>query len=289
MSKAPRVPELPKGAEALRLSKQQGEICRMVLVEHLDAVEMARRLNIPPKRVRNQIGRIWLKAEDKTLKNVDTFPQRVNHNQIAFQELPNAGALRERFATQVQRIAYLKRLNLKNRHIAEILGIRESNVRKVVWRAKVQKTSHSFMEPVSVDPVCRRRNVADEAAILDGARMFYNKFITGSNKAPVREVHRGLALLNQGGAEARRIVFADRANIVKLLAELSRCDDDKSRIVHVDVDDKTTRRLCGKVLREHFSQTLPGHYKPKDGLGVFLLRSALQGGVLQTPGVQTLT
>jgi DNA-binding transcriptional regulator YdaS (Cro superfamily) len=262
----------------------------MALTEHLDAVEMARRLNVSPSCVRNQIGRIWLKAEDETnKKRVNTSPRRVNYNQIASQELPDAGALRERFATQVQRITYLKRLNLKNRHIAEILGIKESNVKQVVSRVRAQKMSRSFMEPVSVDPVCRRKNLADEAAILDGARMFYNKFVTGSNKALAREVYRGLALLNQGGAEARRIVFGDRAKIVRLLAELSRCDGDKSRIVHIDVDDKTARRLCGKVLREHFSQTLPGHYKPKDGLGIVLLRSALQGNALQVSDVQTFT
>jgi DNA-binding CsgD family transcriptional regulator/predicted XRE-type DNA-binding protein len=289
MSKAARVPELPKGAEALRLSKQQGEICRMALVEHLDAVEMARRLDVSPKCVRNQIGRIWLKAENKTNKNVNTFPPRAICNQIASQELPDSGALRERFATQVKRIIYLKQLNLKNRYIAEILGIRESNVRQVLSRARAQKTSLSFVEPVPVDPVCRRKNVADEAAVRDGARMFYNKFVTGRNKAPAREVYRGLALLNQGGAEARKTVFGDRARIVTLLAELSRCDGDKSRIVHVDVDDKTTRRLCGKVLREHFSQIMPGHYKPKDSLGISLLRSAPQGHALQTSGVQTST
>ncbi len=278
IAKTAKIPQLPEDFESLDLSKQQKQICAMVLQEHLSSVEVAKRLQTTPKAIRIQIGRIWQKAENKTNKMVNAQSSGVNHAQ----NTQDPEAIKARFSTQVQRISYLNQIGFKNRQIAEVLGIKDSNVKQVLSRSKRQTISRRFLEPVPINPSVRPRNPVEEAVLLDGARMFYNKFVSGTNKAPAREVLRGLHLTGQGGREGARIALGDRARIMRLLSALSHCKDVRSEIVRVDEDDREVRRVCGAVLSKHFKQILPGHYKPKDGVAIALLRSTLQSSVAET-------
>jgi DNA-binding CsgD family transcriptional regulator len=275
VARAAKAPRLPENLAALDLSKQQRQICSMILEQHLDSVEIARRLKITPKTVRNQVGRIWEKAKNSAHKSVNSPPVRVNHAQNA----PITETLAANFSTQVQKIAYLNHLGFRNRQIAEILGIKDSNVRQVLSRSKRQKVSRKFTEPVPIGAEARLRNPIEEAVLQDGARMFYNKFVSGTNKAPTREVLRGLHLTGQGGREGARIVLSDRARVMRLLAELSHCKDAKGQIVRVNEEDKIVRHVCGGILSAHFTQILPGHYKPKDGIAMALLQNTLQASI----------
>lgn len=280
IARKPTLPRLPKNCEALDLSKQQKLICRMVLHDHLTAAEIAKRLNTTPKAIRNQIGRIWSKAE-KTNKSVNNTGQGVNH--ACTTVAPEV--LQAVFPTQVQKIVYLRSIGFGNRQIAEILGISDANVRQVLSRAKRQKVSRSFGAPIPIGPQPRPRNPIEEAVLLDGARMFYNKFVAGTNNAPTLEVLRGLHLTGQGGKQGAKLVLSDRAKIMRLLAELSYCKDPTMRLVRID-DDPFVRRACGKVLNTHFTQVAPGHYKPKDGKAIPLLRSTLESAIAEAREVR---
>lgn len=272
-----KIPELPHDYDSLDLSKQQRLICAMVLHEHMTAKEIAQRLKTTEKAIWNQIGRIWQKAENKSNKSVNTGSPGVNY----CQDTVTPQALAAKFSTQVQKIAFLKAIGFKNKQIAEILQIKDSNVRQVLSRSKRQKVSRKFTEPIPINPEYRPRNPVEEAILLDGARMFYNKFVAGTNTAPAREVLRGLHLTGQGGRDGARIVLTDRAKIIRLLAELSRCKDAKFQIIRVDEDDKTVHQVCGDILRTHFTQILPGHYKPKTGLAIDMLQSTLEASISQ--------
>ncbi len=277
IAKKAKVPNLPRNCEALDLSRQQKQICAMVLREHLTAKEIAKRLNTTEKAIRNQIGRIWQKAENKTNRSVNTGGRGVNY----CGETVTPEALRAKFSTQVQKIVYLNAIGFKNKQIAEILQIKDSNVRQVLSRSKRQTVSRKFTEPIPINPEPRFRNPIEEAVLVDGGRMFYHKFVAGTNKAPTREVLRGLHLTGQGGRDGARIVLGDRARIIRLLAELSRCNDSRNQIIRVDEDDKIVRKACGTILSNHFTQILPGRYKPKNGLAIEMLQSTLRAAVSQ--------
>ena len=272
-ARAPQTPELPPDAKTLDLSEQQRAICNMVLNEHLDALEIARRLDTTAKAVRNQIGRIWEKAEkrkNETNKSVYTPPGGVNY-------CPEQLAV---FGTSAQKIAYLhQKMGYGSRQIAEILNLKESTVRNVISRSRRQNMQRTFSDPVPI-PARKTPDAAlEEAVLLDGAKMFYNKFVSGTNKAPAREVLRGLHLTAQGGRQGAKVVLGDRAGIVKLLAELSRAYKTRTEIVYIDTDDAYTRAVCGKILKEHFTQVCAGHFKPKDKMALDLLRQAILEGM----------
>ncbi len=278
MARNANIPRLPAAVDSLELSKQQKDICSMILCHHLDSQAIGKRLGIPPKVVRNQVGRIWQKAGNKAHKTVNTTPQRVNHAQNA--PVPDALTLGMLFSTQTQKIAYLnKHLGLGNQQIAEVLGVAPSSVKQVLCRSKTQTFSRQFGEPVSINASCPPRNPIEDEVLFAGAKMFYNKFVTGKNTAPAREVYRGLHLTGQGGREGARIVLGDRAKMVRLLSELSRQRGEAAQIISVDEDDHETLRACRHVLGTHFKQILPGHYKPKDGGAIGRLRAALQSAV----------
>ena len=264
--------------ETLDLSEQQTAICRLALEKHLNATEIAKRLNTSAETVRIQIGRIWAKAEKRNLdsinNSVNSTPPGVNHcHDQADSVDPDLNL--DVFGTQVQRILYLRKQGYGNRQIAEILGITSANVRTVLSRLRKQRMVRTFAAPIPVGGGNRVGGAAERESELDGARMFYHKFVTETNTAPTKDVLRGLHLTGQGGKQAAQLVSADRAVIVKVLAELSRCGKNRTEVVHINVDDPGVRRICGPILREHFTEICPGYYKPKDKHSLALLMDTL--------------
>ena len=226
-------------ARELGLSPQQELIVRLIVSERLSVKTVAEQLGTSTANIRNQITKIKRKAETAVKK----------HQVAAL-----AQQARCKFQDEAGCVLYMHSRGVKNKDIAEALGIEKRRVADILYRSKGKR----YVIAGTV-PACEKEDSpAVETDRENAYRLYYRCFVKGNvspNSSDGRDVLRGLALAGVGGWEAKKIVLSDRANMLRVLAERGRAE---GSLLHVEPED---RRRLASVLERHFTQVGPHSWK----------------------------
>ncbi|MGB9866574.1 MAG: sigma factor-like helix-turn-helix DNA-binding protein [Bacillota bacterium] len=194
-------------AHQLKLSPQQEVIVRLIVVDRMSIGTVAKYLGTSESNVRQQLTKVRRKFE--------AYLQKQWAAALAEQA-------RRRFCDPTACVLFMHAMGVKNKHIAQALGLEPRCVADIIYKNKGKRYVVVGTIPPRSEP---KESQEFRAAFEEACKAYYRAFVAGNippESQQGQEILRALALFGVGGWPAKKLVLTDRASILKLFLKLGR-------------------------------------------------------------------